>query len=556
MTEWSLHDKKTGKKISPLRYSNGKTQEKVVEEILDALKHDRIVLFRGGVGTGKSVVALHIVREYGFGNIVVPTKVLEKQYYEDYTNRFYINGLNIKYFMGKNNYRCKFFNKSVPCGHRMCPCSCPLDKGQKRLDVAKQCPHYSPVVSKKISKKVVEILRDEHGHDYEINYYNSFRGSEAHILSPIPCEYYSTFNVYTDKRPHATVFNLAKWEIESWIGRKAVVPVEIIDEGDLFLDELTYKVSISENTIESIKNEGLVPKENVMEFERKFREIISIVRSYYNVLGYNDYIIELLNTFLDTMQGVSTSGRVCQMVERVRLILRYQYESWCVVKKRRVTVYIPRPDITLKNLMKRCGKLVLMSATFQPQDVLREIYGIDPPIIEGETRFPGLLKLRVTGKEVYVNNRNWESHEFKNRYWRLLNKMIDRSSKPTLVQVHAYRYVPDGIDVNKENPDVWWSTVSDRGLDLRDDKCRSIVVLKYPYPDLNDPVLKTMERVLKGKFWKYYEDKARRELIQQIGRGLRSKHDWVEVWSPDRRVTRTVPKIWRGQLQVERVKID
>lgn len=552
---WSLFTK-SGKPVSPLKYSNGKTQEQVIDEILDHLKNERIVLFKGAVGTGKSVIALHLVKYFGKGHIVVPTKILEKQYHDDYTKRFYIKGLKIYYFMGKTNYRCKFRNFRVNCGHFSCPCSCPLNEGQPRLEVARVCPHYSPVVGVEIAHKVKNILEQTHLQKYKIYKYEAVRGEQAHILSPDPCEYFSMFKVYTDPSPHATIFNLAKWEIETWIGRKSKVPIEIIDEGDLFLDNLTYKVVFSKGIFDAMRTEGLVPLDKINFIEQKFRDTIQIVGYYDDVLGYNDFVIEFLKDFVDELAGISTSGTVCQMVERVRLILRYMYKSWCKTDKNKIIVYIPRPDLTLKALMERCGKLVLMSGTFQKEEVLREVFDIDPPIVEGETRYPGIIKLKVTGKEMDVTTSNWEKQYFKRNYWALLDKILNRAKKPCLVQVHAFKYVPNNVTVNREKDGILFSTVTDRGIDLKDEKCRSIVILKFPLPDLNDPVLKTMKKLLKGKFWKYYVDIAKRELVQQVGRGVRHKDDWVEVWTLDKRVLRELPKLWKGKIQISRVDLD
>lgn len=80
-----------------------------------------------------------------------------------------------------------------------------------------------------------------------------------------------------------------------------------------------------------------------------------------------------------------------------------------------------------------------------------------------------------------------------------------------------------------------WNTVASRGIDLADDKCRSIILLKCPFPDAKDPILRTMRKKLGDKaFWKYYNDITERNLIQQVGRGVRHEDDWVEVWSPDK----------------------
>ena len=75
---WNLRNS-NNELLHPRRYSNGKTQEAVIEEILNLLDENDIVCLLGGVGTGKSPIALHIIAHYGKGIISTPTKVLEKQ---------------------------------------------------------------------------------------------------------------------------------------------------------------------------------------------------------------------------------------------------------------------------------------------------------------------------------------------------------------------------------------------------------------------------------------------------------------------------------------------
>jgi len=86
-------------------------------------------------------------------------------------------------------------------------------------------------------------------------------------------------------------------------------------------------------------------------------------------------------------------------------------------------------------------------------------------------------------------------------------------------------------------------------VDLRDDLCRSIVLLKCPFPDLNSPILQAIKNYVgESVFWQYYHDIMRRNLIQYVGRGLRHMNDWVEVWSPDKLVHTFLKKYWKGRI--------
>ena len=83
---WNFYEE--GRFLQPLKFSNGKTQEDVVKEVVDAIKSgERIIFIKGVCGSGKSAIALHIAKELGNASLVVPIKALQRQYVYDYTFR-------------------------------------------------------------------------------------------------------------------------------------------------------------------------------------------------------------------------------------------------------------------------------------------------------------------------------------------------------------------------------------------------------------------------------------------------------------------------------------
>ena len=119
--EWSLYQ--NGKFLEPLKFSNGKTQEDVVTEILKAIQQgNKIIFIKGICGTGKSAIALHLAKKLGKTSVVVPIKNLQEQYKEDYEKNKYVlknNGekLKISVITGRKNHKCKFLEdnqKAIP----------------------------------------------------------------------------------------------------------------------------------------------------------------------------------------------------------------------------------------------------------------------------------------------------------------------------------------------------------------------------------------------------------------------------------------------------------
>ena len=107
-SSWSLYE--NGSKLEPLRFSNGKTQEDIVKEVVSLIKEgNKIIFIKGVCGTGKSAIALNISRILGRAAIVVPVKGLQKQYEEDYMNNKYLikkdgSRMKIAIITGRDNH--------------------------------------------------------------------------------------------------------------------------------------------------------------------------------------------------------------------------------------------------------------------------------------------------------------------------------------------------------------------------------------------------------------------------------------------------------------------
>jgi Rad3-related DNA helicase len=271
------------------------------------------------------------------------------------------------------------------------------------------------------------------------------------------------------------------------------------------------------------------------------------------------------------LEDTEPSDFVLSNKTRINLILKHQDVAWARTYRSSpnegVTVFIPSPDVTLRELAKRSGKLLFMSATIHKPDSLMGIFNINSPkIVEAEIRFPGTLKIMepIDGNLPRVTFRNWRDREFREGYWMYLDELIDAATRPCLVQVHAFKYLPEKYQPSDEqrqkeywnfgDDGVMFSTRTDRGVDLKDDLCRSIIIMKYPLPNTEDVVFKTMKRLLgEDKFWAYLRDIADRNLVQQCGRAVRNQEDWCEIYTPDGEVLRRLPRLWRGRYTMTNI---
>lgn len=82
---------------------------------------------------------------------------------------------------------------------------------------------------------------------------------------------------------------------------------------------------------------------------------------------------------------------------------------------------------------------------------------------------------------------------------------------------------------------VMFAPSFDRGVDLKDDDCRVVVVAKIPYPSLMDRQVSERKHMPGGNTW--YAVQTVRSLVQMTGRGVRSKDDWCKTFILDKQFT-------------------
>jgi len=572
---WNLY--RDGGLVPPLIYSDGRTQEDVVQEILDMFKEGkRIVFLQGAVGTGKSAIALNLISHFKRGGIVVvPTKVLQKQYADDYCkrNRFKIKSgksfLRIDEIKGRDNFRCLL--KKCSASNRELPCTRSLSKGERRVDAAKHCPFFSSIVHKKFKETAEEELECE----YESLEYLACDKTKRFVLrrGKKICTYYKQFKAYAES--DVIVMNSAMWLTETLAtGRKPLRDIEVIDECDLLLDSLTFEKSISYFTLKKMREAikeyekdarrkhsplaALQELANVMKHVKKLYEwmndiedkFMELLRKRYRGRA-RDCDIKFLRYFADLHREVHGGS------ETLDFLLQFSDALYVVVESERITFFVPNMKLVMRKLLENSARhILMMSATLQSEEVLRDFYGLKNfGIVIGESQNPGELRLMKCGCEETINVKKWHDEQFKAKYWNTVEKMIKSATPPTLVQVHALKYLPTQIReaVKKQKSvkveEAIYSTTMTRGVDLKDDLCRSVVLLKCPFSDLSSPILQAIRNYVgEGVFWEYYHDMMRRNLIQYVGRGLRHMEDWVEVWSPDRLVHTYIKKYWHGKI--------
>ncbi len=617
---WSLYEKienpdsinpfdTDGKKLEPLKFSNGKTQAGVVKEILDAIKDgNKLIFVKGSCGSGKSAIALNLARHFKKTSIVVPIKSLQEQYEKDYTKSKFIlkhdkKPLNIAIVKGRNNFRCPF-NSERADDHEL-PCTIEIREKNteqllkyvdlnpevdrenfstasdvKRMNIAPACPYWAPIMPAEINPKGLSGVKKKR--------YKAICGEEFALFQRRKgCGYYDQYEAYADA--DVLIFNSMKYQIETMIGRKPKTDLDIIDECDEFLDSFSSERKLNLNRLQSALSnltpsdqdkrtrvKELIHEINNMLFsppltdiqklkESPISKILEIAIANPNLaedeeLNYYNTLVEIARSFENLLDETYIS------IDRVANDSQKNLFS----KKSEETIVVNIVSINLaqklKELIEQNNVLVMMSGTLHSEKVLKTVFGLDNfKIIEAESQKPGDIKNQRTGLERNCSFANFKNGTItRNMFLKIMDMCMANAEPPTLVHVSAFRDLPTEEENAKLKFDnlitqerlrelqsrgntaideftsgeeaVLFTTKCSRGVDFAGDQCNSIVITKFPYPNIQGLFWKILKQEQPEKFMEFYMDKANRELIQKVARGVRFKGDKVSLWSPDVRV--------------------
>jgi len=551
---WDFRDE-NGSYLAPLVYSDNRTQEDIINEILDLFDNgENLIFLKAQVGTGKSAIALSLINYLGKGIVSVPVKSLQDQYYESYLKRFKIGNLDVSMMKGKGNFNC-VFEEGKKCSNSKLPCNRKLKNKETRWNIATQCKDWNPVLISYTYDKIKRGLIIEP----DSYYYQAVDGEYVYVKRDSGCEYFNQYESYI-KNNIAIVMNSQKWIIETLLGRKPITDIEIIDEADAFLDDLSQSININHSVLNYIE----------LAERKKFKNIKTLHKMIDSSnIDLFDFIQKLSSVLedCDSEYALNLSSKLMLMMLSLEDIKLHRNIN-PYTNEPNLQLILARPDKILEGLLnKSSSRILLMSATIHSNSILNEMFNKKITIITGETKFPGTLKIVRTGRELIINNENWNEINFK--YWRVLNDLIELSKKPALCNIFSYRYLPSRPYKNilssedvRENQDkyikefkkgkrdVLFTTKYDRGLSLDNEKARSLILTKLPFPDLSDPILTEIKTNYGPRLYKkYLNNMVIRETIQNIGRVLRNNNDWSYVYSPDLKLLRLIPRIWGGNIE-------
>jgi Rad3-related DNA helicase len=444
----------------------------------------------------------------------------------------------------------------------------------RRMSVAPACPYWSPLLPSKMSNRVLEKAKKKTYETINSSEYALFKRNKG-------CGYYDQYDSYIDS--DVLIFNSQKYILESLMGRKPKTDLEIIDECDEFLDDFASEKKINLNRLlfalssvipknnedkEEIKS--LMTKTNYLLFDFSLDGIEKLEKT-----KASDLIHQILkNPYLAEEDEDNYYNRVFEYAKEFEEFLEETYISFEKTFKlgEKENAYLTLVTINLERkfdaLVKQNKVIVLMSGTLHSEQVLKDIFGIkDFKVIEAETISPGTITKARTGLEINCKMENFKSGLITRRdYLKAFEACITKAKTPILVHVNSFEDLPTELEkaeykiiniISRERllelqkndksnnevdkfksgeVDILFTTKCSRGVDFPGNQCNSIVLTKYPYPNIKSPFWQILQREHKGKYSEFYFDKARRELLQKVYRGVRFKDDHVLLFSPDIRV--------------------
>lgn len=479
---WSLYEDSGA--LKPLKFSNGKTQEDVVKEVVDLIKSGKKVIFLHGMcGTGKSAIALNIARALGKTAIVVPVKGLQKQYEADYMAKKYViqkNGAKMKIAMitGRENHD-SIIEPGKSCAWPFLPDTIKLvEKNReklkeyyaenpfisnkvppsitklRRISVAPANPYWSPILPIEIELNQLKDAKKKKYtgmYDREFIFYHRKAG----------CSYYDQYLAYMEA--DVIIFNSAKYLAETAIGRKPKTEVDIIDEADEFLDKFSNSIELNLTKLEGALKILTSESEKANESIKKIVQFIKLEEINKRALGIEegkiyglaetkigDILKEFLfNPELEAEIELDETNYANSALEAARNFHESFEDTFLTYRKEENNLYARLVTTNLSKKFKEIADgnkaLVLMSGTLHNDEVLKNIFGVeDFAKVEAETLSQGIIEILKTGAEFDCRYSNFESEAYSRKdYLKALSRVIEKAEKPALVHVNAFSDLPD-----------------------------------------------------------------------------------------------------------------
>lgn len=577
-------------------------QKALIKRIYDAILKNRIVLFEGGCGTGKTIVSLVAALSAGTlsgKKIVVATDVhrqMERFVEEakDIQKKFSFKGVAL---IGKTHLcplkksylECeKLMNavrsptrvfKDEICEYAVSSFSSPTghlvnwvlsemrlpEEVYERMKSLKQCPY--EIIKRSLKNANLVICNYQHLLNVDILY--RVLGWMECALEDLIIIFDEAHNIEAKARLNAS-HQLPLDEI-----RKGLEELDKDTEEYAFLKALIARVyEIVEDTYKGVGelpyHQEKIPlrtgdREHLLSYlESEFGENISdLCEAIYNKgieSGDDSPLMNISNFIISYMELAHT---------------HVYFPQLNVIRDKRLYVelelYACLPGRVTRPIFEKVSAAILMSATLQPFDILERVLGIEreverlsipspfppdhritiaggiPPLFAKDRRDPGIIYALKNVLEGIITNSSgnvlifFPAREEAERYF----EVVDTDARKILDQSGSSKEALKALsecDVKCVLFSYLWGTLTE-GVDYPGDLARTVVVVGVGYPALN-PELKAIISSYEQEFgestgWRFgVEIPTIRRIRQALGRVIRSPEDYGARILLDYRFTR------------------
>lgn len=485
-------------------FSNRDFRPNQAEAINAAINSNKsIVVIQAPTGSGKSLIGACIARHYNNSTYLCHSKTLQTQLERDFPG--------VSVIFGRSNYQCgqdNNLNAAECTPTRANPC---------RADICDYQRAKSNAVRNQIS-----VLNYSYAFT-EMNHVGQFSGRQAMICDEADVTENELTNFISLTLSDALRF---KYKLRPFPFRaidsdhKIKAWEEWFKDAELKIDDKLHELNQLIDTLQSTNED--IPASDYKE-RKRLQSLMSKLQTFQNQLD--------LGWILDIRKG--RSGETFNF-EPVWLTQELASQYWT----------------------DHSTKLVLMSATLPPLDMVAQILGLPASDIEyitvpssfdpakspiyyknvwdGRRKSGDDPKLIISAIKDILQKHAQHRGIIHTVNYSILNIIRDNINDPRLI-FHNSTNREQQLNhfLSSQANHVLVSPSMNRGISLEDDRARFSILCKTPFMHVDGKKITARRYKTPKMFERWYVSQCAQDLIQTIGRGVRSQDDWCENYFLD-----------------------
>jgi len=517
------------------------SQDQIFRQLAATWDKFSVFIIDAPTGVGKSAIAYSLLKASGNGYLLTSTKVLQKQYRDEFPD--------INLIKGKSNYDCALnsdFNVAdAPCNLRK--------QLMMKCRGSNICYYYN---AKESAQKAPFVQTN-------YNYFIAAGMSDAHNEGE---SMWSKRKVMVCDEAHEFP------DIASQIMSRDVDVTWLSKRFDVDLNDIEFEEGKRDENIECLRFILEVLERRQESINKTLRDTNKDAMEQAN--GDPEQINQHIAKRLRTLQ--KKSADIDDIVGSISNVLEKCLEdpNWVVepINRQKLKMATIRPYEVFKYYVEnKVDKLVFMSASMGDPEQFVEDLCIDPAdvvIIDSDSPFDPELSpiidrggLDMSKKHIDLNidkmlrlvdhiaaeypdvkgiihagNYRVCKELLENSDYRLRTRLIGKAesngqTNEDLIERHK----------RSTDPTILISPSMYTGVDLKDDDSRFQIIVKLPWGFLGDPVI----RVRQGESYQWYVNEMFKKLIQASGRSTRTEDDYSVTYILDNGFTR----VWNRNKQ-------